>query len=112
MQFYADENFPLRTVKELRRFGFDILTAFEDGKANQAISDEEVLARAAELDRVILTLNRLDFKTLHRNNPNHAGIIICTEDSDRKRQAERIAEKVSEFKVARSLLIRVYRPDK
>lgn len=46
MEFYADENFPLRTVKELRLLGFDVLTAFEGGKANQAISDEKVIARA------------------------------------------------------------------
>ncbi len=34
MRFYADENFPLPVVAELRRFGHDVLTAFEDGRAN------------------------------------------------------------------------------
>jgi len=39
MALYADENFPLRVVEELRRLGHDVLTAFEDGKANQSITD-------------------------------------------------------------------------
>ncbi len=34
MQFYADENFPLDVVIELQRLGNDVLTAFEDGRAN------------------------------------------------------------------------------
>lgn len=33
MRFYADENFPLDTVIELRRLGHDVLTMFEDGRA-------------------------------------------------------------------------------
>jgi hypothetical protein len=43
-------NFPLRVVEELRRLGQDVLTAFEDGKANQSVTDQELLARATELD--------------------------------------------------------------
>src|SRR6516164_5330908 len=31
MQLYADENFPLPVVEELRRLGHDVLTAQEDG---------------------------------------------------------------------------------
>ncbi|HWX42816.1 MAG TPA: DUF5615 family PIN-like protein [Blastocatellia bacterium] len=45
MLLYADENFPLRVVLELRRLGHDVLTAFEDGRANQAVPDEDVLTR-------------------------------------------------------------------
>ena len=112
MQFYADENFPLRTVEELRRLGHYVLTTFEDGRANQAIPDEEVLRRATKLNRVILTLNRGDFKHLHRKDNKHAGIVICTEDADRFGQAKRIAEKVGDFEDVRGQLIRVYRPSK
>ena len=36
MALYADENFPLRVVEELRRLGHDVITAYEDGKANQS----------------------------------------------------------------------------
>jgi hypothetical protein len=108
-RFYADENFPLRTIEELRNDGHDVLTAFEDKRANQAISDKEVLSRAIELGRTILTLNRLDFKRLHQANPNHFGIIICTEDADRIRQAKLIDEKISEYENLKDKLIRVYR---
>lgn len=110
MKFYADENFPSRTIIELRRFGHDVLTVLADEKANQAISDEDLLRRAAELERVVLTLNRKDFRRLHLQNINHAGIIICTEDADRLGQARRILEKVSEVKNLNGQLIRVYRP--
>src|SRR5215203_7329482 len=92
MALYADENFPLRVVEELRRLGHDVITALEDGKANQSITDKDLLARATELHRAVLTLNRLDFKRLHLQMPDHAGIIICTEDPDRVGQAQRIAE--------------------
>ncbi|CAN5639202.1 hypothetical protein BH18ACI1_BH18ACI1_02890 [soil metagenome] len=43
MQFYADENFPLDVVTELRNLGNDILTALEDERANQKITGEKVL---------------------------------------------------------------------
>ncbi len=112
MQFYADENFPLFVVAELRNLGHDVLTAFEDGKANQKIPDEEILQRATELGRAVLTINRKDFKKLHESDNNHAGIFICTFDSDFIGQAKRIAEKIDEIEGAKGQLIRVYRPDK
>ena len=58
---YAGENFPLRVVEELRRQGYDVLTAFEDGRADHAISDEDLSARATETGRAVITLNRVDF---------------------------------------------------
>ena len=110
MELYADENFPLRVVEELRRLGHDVLTAFEDGRANQSITDSDLLARATVTNRAVLTLNRIDFKRLHRQTPNHAGIIICTEDPDRLGQAERITVAIAEIADLRGKLIRVYRP--
>ena len=110
MKIYADENFPFRTVIELRRLGHDVLTALEDDKANQAISDNDVLARAGELERTVLTLNRKDFKRLHKQYSNHAGIIICTEDADRAGQARRISERISGFENLNNQLVRIYRP--
>ena len=95
MVLYADENFPLRVVEELRRLGHDVLTAYEDDRANQSIADRDVLVRATEFGRALLTLNRLDFKRLHRELPDHAGIIICTEDPDRLGQAQRIATSIA-----------------
>ena len=72
----------------MRRLGHDVLTALYDGRANQAITDADLLARATELKRALITLNRQDFKRLHLQIPNHAGIIICTEDPDRLGQAK------------------------
>ena|SRR5215216_2306830 len=109
MAFYADENIPLRVVEELRRLGANVLTALEDGRANQSISDQIILARATELGRAILTLNRKDFKRLHLQVPDHAGIIICTEDPDRLGQAQRIIESIANTQELRGQLIRVYR---
>ena len=110
MALYADENFPFRVVEELRRLGHDVLTAFEDGRANQSITDLQLLERATELGRAVLTLNRLDFKRLHLHWPNHAGIIICTEDPDRLGQAQRITEAVTNAGELQGQLVRVYRP--
>lgn len=112
MNFYADENFPKRTVEKLRNLGHDVLTAFEDERANQSIPDKDVLARATKLDRIVLTLNRKDFKRLHSEDLNHAGIVICKEDADRSGQAERIDEKVCEIADTKGQLIRIYRPDR
>jgi predicted nuclease of predicted toxin-antitoxin system len=109
MDLYADENFPLRVVEELRRLGIDVLTAFEDGRANQSVSDEDILARASELGRAIVTLNRRDFKQLHIQVPSHSGIIICTEDPDRLYQAQSIAQSIANMVELQGKLIRVYR---
>ena len=87
---YSNENFPKPVVEELRRLGHDVLTVLEAGKANQAIEDEEVLDYAAGLERMVLTHNRKHFIRLHREKPNHAGIVICTFDPDFSGQAERI----------------------
>ena len=41
-RFYADENFPLPVVEELRKSGHDVLTIQEDGLGGQAVPDETV----------------------------------------------------------------------
>jgi Domain of unknown function (DUF5615) len=56
MLLYADEDFPLPVVDELRRLGHDVFTAQEDGRT--ATPDPDVLARAHSLGRSILTHNR------------------------------------------------------
>ncbi len=77
-RLYANENFPHPVVLELRRLGHDVLTVQETGKADQALPDEAVLKLAADEGRAVLTINRLHFIRLHRSQPNHAGIIVCT----------------------------------
>lgn len=110
MLLYADENVPLAVTEALRRLGHDVLTAHEDGRANQAVPDDKVLLRAAELGRAVLTLNRHDFKRLHAANPKHAGIVNCTYDPDFVGQASRIHEALQNNPLIAGQFVRVYRP--
>ena len=77
MLLYADENVPLAVIEELQRLEHDVLTAYEDGRANQAVPDDKVLLRATELGRAVLTFNRQDYKRLHGAHPQHAGIVAA-----------------------------------
>ncbi|HXG67310.1 MAG TPA: DUF5615 family PIN-like protein [Blastocatellia bacterium] len=109
-RLYANENFPLPVVEELRRFGHDVLTIQETGKANLSVTDEEVLAFAAAENRAVLTLNRKHFIRLHHVQPAHAGIIVCTFDPDFTRQAGRIHEAIGAQADLTGQLVRVNRP--
>jgi len=51
-RLYANENFPLPVVVELRRLGHDVLTIHETGKAGQSVSDDAVLAFASSDNRI------------------------------------------------------------
>lgn len=107
--FYTNENFPIRVVQRLREMGHDVLTSHEAGKANQRVPDDEVLAYATELDRILLTLNRWDFIELHNKSDEHAGIVVCTQNPDLLQQAEQIHEAVAEIGKMKGILIRVNR---
>lgn len=74
-RLYADENFPLPVVEELRRLGQDVLTIQETEQAAQAKPDETVLAFAFAAQRAVLTLNRKHFIRLHASQRDHAGVI-------------------------------------
>jgi predicted nuclease of predicted toxin-antitoxin system len=104
-RLYADEQFPKIVVKLLRELGHDILTVQEAGKANQRIPDEDVLAFAISDNRTVLTINRSDFIRLHNLHPIHTGIIVCTEDINRQRQANNTVDLTNQ-------LIRINRPSK
>jgi len=69
-----------------------------------------VLAFASDSGRAVITINRRDFIRLHRQQPNHRGIIVCTEDADIEGQARRIHEVISTLQTLDGLLIRVNRP--
>jgi predicted nuclease of predicted toxin-antitoxin system len=111
-RFYADEQFPLEVVKHLRQLGHDVLTVQEAGNANLKIPDDRVLDFASSNKRVVLTLNRRDFKRLHRDEPNHAGIIVCTDDADRNALAQRIDRAISAESTLSGKLISIVRPSK
>jgi len=108
-RLYANENFPLPVVSELRRLGHDVLTMAEVGRAGQALPDEDVLLFAAAESRALLTLNRRHFVRLHGLNPGHAGIIACTFDRDFAGQAARIHAAISGAEQLTGQLLRVNR---
>jgi hypothetical protein len=107
---YTDEHFPLPVIELLRTFGHDVLTAQEAGNANLRIPDENVLAFAVSHGRAVLTQNRRHFIRLHNQQPDHAGIIVCTRDLNWERLATRINEAIATEEILRGKLIRVNRP--
>ena len=112
-KLYVNENFPLPIVELLRNLGHDVLTSLDAGNANQRIPDEDVLTFAIVKERIMLTLNRKDFIKLHRINPNHFGIIVCTVDADFSALASRIhLSLVTNKDKFKNQLIKIYRPNK
>ena len=109
---YANENFPIQVVRVLRQLGHDVLTSHEAGNANRAIPDEEVLAFATGQGRALLTINKRDFLRLHNLNPDHAGLVLCTQATDAQGQAERIHQAVHSQRQLHGQVIRIKRPHK
>ncbi|WP_299426548.1 DUF5615 family PIN-like protein [uncultured Meiothermus sp.] len=109
---FADENFPHPVVEALRALGHDVLTVLEAGQAEQAVPDAEILAFATSQNRAVLTLNRKHFIRLHYQQPDHAGIVVCTLDIDFGGQAERIQAALAAQGNMRGRLVRVNRPAK
>jgi hypothetical protein len=107
---YANENFPLPVVEELRHLGHDVLTTYESGQAGLAIPDDEVLAFARSDKRIVLTINRKHFIRLHRETQDHAGIIVCTFDLDFRALAQRIHTALTSAVPMNGQLIRINRP--
>jgi hypothetical protein len=109
-RLYANENFPLPEVTELRRLGHEVLTIVETGQSGQAVPDEQVLVFAIARGRAVLTLNRKHFVRLHSTHPEHTGIVVCTFDPDFIAQARRIHEALTSAGSLEGRLLRVNRP--
>jgi len=109
-RFYTNENFPIPAAEELRKLDHDVLTIQETGKANQALSDSEVLNFAHSERRILLTLNRKHFIQLHQTNPSHSGIIACTLDPDFVALSKRIDSAVTDHESMAGMLVRINRP--
>jgi predicted nuclease of predicted toxin-antitoxin system len=106
-RLYADEQFSFPVVALLRNFGHDALTIQEAGNAGH--DDPEVLAFAVNNDRAVVTQNRRHFIRLHTQQPNHAGIIVCTGDKNLEILATRINDAIAGEETLRGKLIRVNR---
>lgn len=111
-RFYTDEHFPKIVSQLLRDLGHDVLTCQEAKQASLGIPDADVLAFATNQNRAVLTFNRDDFVKLHRFNSAHAGIIVCSNDSNRQQLANRINEAVCKETSLKTKLIRVNRPSR
>ncbi|MCC5662655.1 DUF5615 family PIN-like protein [Nostoc sp. CHAB 5784] len=73
MRFLANENFPLPSVRLLRLAGYDVDSVTED---SPGIEDTEVLTRAANEQRVILTFDRDYGELIYRLRlPSPTGVI-------------------------------------
>jgi hypothetical protein len=110
VRLYANENFPFPVVEELRRLGHDVLTVAETGRANQRMSDPEVLEFAIAEGRAVLTHNRKHFFALHRQRPAHSGIVACTYDADFNALAGRIHAVITVGVTLEGQLVRINRP--
>ena len=105
----ADENLPLAVVEGLRSHGHDIVT-LAASLLSTGVSDADVLALARVEQRAVVTLNRREFFRLHRDQPDHEGIIACTFDPDFAGQAQRIDAALPVDGLLRGVLLRVNRP--
>ena len=110
-RLFADENFPRPVVEGLRAAGHDVLTIQETGEAGVSLADDIVLTRATADGRAVLTLNRKHFIRLHRERPEHAGVVVCTFDPDFARQATRIDVALQSMASMLGQLVRVNRLD-
>ncbi len=109
-RFYANENFPVPVVEELRRLGHDLLTTHEAGQAGRATPDLAVLDLACREKRAVLTVNRRHFVRLHQQRPDHHGIVVCSFDPDWAAMAARVHHEVQVQSTLAGRLIRVNRP--
>ena len=110
---YADENFDRPVVVQLRSMGHDVLTAQQTGQANRSIADPQVLAFATACGRAVLTFNRRHFVQLHQRTVaggSHAGIIVCTKDSDVAALAQRIHQAIAALPSPANQLVRIRKP--
>ena len=109
-RLFADENFPLPVVEELRRLGHDVVTIDEVGKAGQSLADEAVLDLATADHRAVLTLDRKHFVRFHTTGRHHEGIVACTFDLDFAGQGQRIHTALEPQLSLSGQLVRVNRP--
>lgn len=71
----VDENLPALTTVLLRRAGYDVASVLE---TSPGVSDTEVLARALEECRILVTLDKQDFGALiyGRGLPAPPGVLM------------------------------------
>ena len=96
ISFYSNENLDADLVGAIRELGYDVLTSYEAGQANQGISDEAVLRYATLNGRCILTFDRGDFLVLHQGMVDHCGVVACKEAADYSAQVQALHNYLSQ----------------
>jgi predicted nuclease of predicted toxin-antitoxin system len=72
MQFLANENVPVASIRRLRAAGYDVASIIED---SPGVNDEFVLSRAHAEQRIILTFDRDYGELIYRRRlPAPAGV--------------------------------------
>ena len=93
IHLYFDEDVSAGIVDNLRTRGFDVLSSRDADTLGK--SDDEQMLYAVSLRRAIVTHNRADFETQHRefleNGLKHFGVIIAK----RRKDAEVVARLLS-----------------
>ena len=75
-----DEDSQAKQLVRLLQVAHDVLTINEIEMVGSA--DSAVLAFAQKQNRVLLTRNCSDFYELHKNTPDHFGILAIYQDAD------------------------------
>jgi len=74
LRYFFDEQIDSPITKQLKLRGVDVLTAQEAGRAGKKIPDDEQLAYASDIGRVVVTRDT-DFINLAFTRASHAGVI-------------------------------------
>lgn len=111
-KLYTNENLAAELVEALQQLGYDVLTSYEAGNANQGIPDDQVLAAATADKRCVVTFNRDDFVALHRAGVDHQGIVVCKDDPGHKALANVLHNYLTNQKTLQNRLIRVLKQNK
>jgi hypothetical protein len=106
---FSDENFPHPVVERLRELGHIVTTLQDQGKASISLPDPDVLLLASEAQSALLTLNRRHFIRLHRQHPEHCGIIVCTVNPDFDTLAQQIDQEIGRAGSLTGKLLRINR---
>lgn len=74
IQFLADENFPIASVRVLRSAGYDVFAVIEE---TPGIDDIAILAQAVVEERVILTFDSDYGDLIFRDKLRRQRLFIC-----------------------------------
>jgi predicted nuclease of predicted toxin-antitoxin system len=109
-RFLIDENLSPRLAQHLRLVhGYDAVHVRDVGLLGA--TDEKVLSWAIEADRIVVTANSADFRSLGAARPNHPGLAILRDAVGQARQLALGSLLANAIDAARSQRGRVFEID-